>query len=304
MAERQLDEAVWMTLVDSVIAGKCTPFLGAGIAWPYLPTGKDLAVALAKKYGYPLNDPANLARVAQYIATVHDAPFAKRRVQDRIRTRRNEFLASSERNFPVNYKRLADLRLPIYLTTNYDDFLTLALNAAGRPPWVEVCRWNDQLQEELGSYPTQKQPTQERPLVFHLHGELSNESSLLVTEDDYIDFTVSLGQQGEDSVIPHWIRRALSRTTLLFVGYSLEDWNFRVLMRQLMKQQRVQRYEQALSLSIQLSDTNMPMDQRPKAERFLADYLGTSAIRIYWGQAEPFLAELDRRCVLARAASQ
>jgi hypothetical protein len=304
MAERQLDEAVWMTLVDSVIAGKCTPFLGAGIAWPYLPTGKDLAIALAKEFDYPLNDPANLARVAQYIATVHDAPFAKRRVRDRIRTRRNEFLASSERNFPVNYKRLADLRLPIYLTTNYDDFLTLALNAAGRPPWVEVCRWNDQLQEELGGYPAQNQPAAERPLVFHLHGELSNESSLLVTDDDYIDFTVSLGQQGEDSVIPHWIRRALSRTTLLFVGYSLEDWNFRVLMRQLMKQQRVQRYEQALSLSIQLSDTNIPLDQRPKAERFLADYLGTSAIRIYWGQAEPFLAELDRRCVLARAASQ
>ena len=66
-------------------------------------------------------------------------------------------------------------------------------------------------------------------------------------------------------------------------------------MRQLMKQQRVQRYEQALSLSIQLSDTNIPLDQRPKAERFLADYLGTSAIRIYWGQAAPFLAELDRR---------
>jgi len=74
-------------------------------------------------------------------------------------------------------------------------------------------------------------------------------------------------------------------------------------MRQLMKQQKVQRYEQALSLSIQLSDTNIPPDQRPKAERFLADYLGTSAIRIYWGQAEPFLAELDQRCRRARAAS-
>jgi len=90
-----------------------------------------------------------------------------------------------------------------------------------------VCRWNSQLQEELEGY-ADGHPSAECPLVFHLHGQLSNESSLLVTEDDYIDFTVSLGQQGPDSVIPHWIRRALSRTTLLFVGYSLEDWNFRV----------------------------------------------------------------------------
>jgi len=303
IVEPSLDEAVWMTLVDSVVEGKCTPFLGAGVAWPYLPTGKQLASTLAKDYEYPLNDPANLPRVAQYIATVHDPPYAKRRVRNQIATKRDKFLESSRSDVPSNYRILANLDLPIYLTTNYDDFLSRALKAADRSPQVEVCRWNNQLYDELGGYSIED-PTVNRPLVFHLHGQLSNESSLLVTEDDYIDFTVSLGQQGEGSVIPHWIRRALSRTTLLFVGYSLEDWNFRVLMRQLMKQQNVQRYEQALSLSIQLSDTNIPSEKRPKAERFLADYLGTSAIRIYWGQAAPFLEELDRRCRRARTASK
>lgn len=301
IAEQQLDETVWNTLVDSVIAGKCTPFLGAGVAWPHLPTGKDLATTLADEFGYPLNDSTNLARVAQYIATIHDAPFAKRRVIKRIKEKRDEFLASSGQNFPDNYKKLADLNLPVYLTTNYDEFMTRALKAANRDPQVEVCQWNEQLQEELDGY-SESQPTAQQPLVFHLHGDLLTESSVLVTEDDYIDFTVSLGLQGENSVIPHWIRRALSRTTLLFVGYSLEDWNFRVLMRQLMKQQRVQRHEKALSLSVQLSDTNIPIDQRPKAERFLADYLGTSDIRIYWGQAAPFLNELVRRSEITRAA--
>jgi len=300
--ERTLDEAVWATLIDSVIEGKCTPFLGAGVAWPHLPTGKELATSLASEYDYPLKDPTNLPRVAQYIATVYDPPFAKRRVRDQITAKRDEFIESSDEDkFPKNYRILANLGLPIYLTTNYDDFLARALKANDRAPKEEICRWNNQLSDELNGY-SRDQPTTEQPLVFHLHGKLSNESSLLVTEDDYIDFTVSLGQQGEDSVIPHWIRRALSRTTLLFVGYSLEDWNFRVLMRQLMKQQNVQRYEQALSLSIQLSDTNIPLEQRPKAERFLADYLGTSAIRIYWGNAAPFLEELNRRSKEARAA--
>jgi hypothetical protein len=302
-ADQQLDEAVWRTLVDSVIEGKCTPFLGSGVAWPYLPTGKDLAIVLAREYEYPLNDPTNLARVAQYIATVHDPPFAKRRVRDHIKAGRDKFFTSSGKSFPDNYKKLADLNLPLYISTNYDDFLQRALKAANRDPRVELCRWNGQLQEELDPY-SKRQPTAEQPLVFHLHGELSNESSLLVTEDDYIDFTVSLSLQEKNSIIPHWIRRALSFTTLLFVGYSLEDWNFRVLMRQLMKQQRLQRSEQALSLSIQLSDTDIPLDQRPKAERFLADYLGTSAIRIYWGPAAPFLEELDRRCAVARAVSK
>ncbi|HUC22781.1 MAG TPA: SIR2 family protein [Streptosporangiaceae bacterium] len=294
--ERLLDESVWETLVDSVIAGTCTPFLGAGVACPYLPTGRELAQALADKFEYPLNDPTNLARVTQYIATLRKSPpFAKRRVQEQIEERRNHFIATEGRPFPENYQMLANLQLPIYLTTNYDDFLTRALSAADRRPQVQVCRWHTQLFDELDNYP-EIDPTMKEPFVFHLHGQLSIPSSLLVTEDDYIDFTVSLGQQDADSVIPHRVRRALATTALLFVGYSLEDWNFRVLMRQLMKQQKVQRSQAPHSYSIQLSDTNIPRDKRDKAERFLADYLGAETISIYWGEAGPFLKELDRRC--------
>lgn len=294
--ERPLEDEVWATLINSIENQRCTPFLGAGVAWPHLPTGKELATTLAKKFDYPLNDPTNLPRVTQYIATVYDPPFAKTEVRDYFVERLEQFRDSFRQSFPDNYRILANLDLPIYITTNYDDFMSRALASAGRPPQVEVCRWNSALYEELGDYSTT--PPAGQPLVFHLHGELSDESSLLVTEDDYIDFTVSAGQK-EPLIIPHWIRRALARTTLLFVGYSLEDWNFRVLMRQLMKQQNVQRHQQAKSISIQLSDTNIPLEQRRKAERFLADYLGTAAIEIYWGKATPFLNELDRRMRVA-----
>jgi hypothetical protein len=295
-SERLLDEPAWDTLVDGVIAGACTPFLGAGVACPHLPTGGELAETLAKKFEYPLDDPTNLPRVAQYIATPpRDPPFAKRRVQEQIEERRDHFITTQGKPFPENYQMLANLKLPIYLTTNYDDFLSRALAAAGRSPQVQVCRWHTQLLDLLGDYPV-VEPTPEEPFVFHLHGELSIPSSLLVTEDDYIDFTVSLGQPGDGSVIPHRIIRALATTALLFVGYSLEDWNFRVLMRQLMKQQKVQRTQAPRSYSIQLSDTNIPREKRDQAERFLADYLGAETIGIHWGEAGPFLEQLDKRC--------
>lgn len=295
--ERPLEEEVWVALIESVVERECTPFLGAGVAWPYLPTGRALAETLADEYDYPLNDRTNLARVSQFIATIYQPPFAKRLVRNKIVAKQQEFekLSPGEK-FPKNYKMLADLRLPIYITTNYDDFLTRALTTPDRTPTVEVCRWNNRLYDKLGGY-SKRQPTANEPLVFHMHGEISDFSSLLVTDDDYIDFTVSLGQraQGKDAIIPHWIRRALTDTTLLFVGYSLEDMNFRVLMRQLMKQQALLRDEQALSLSIQLSDKDIPVEKRAKAEKFLADYLGISAIRIHWGEAEPFLKELKQR---------
>jgi SIR2-like domain len=191
--------------------------------------------------------------------------------------------------------------LPIFITTNYDTFLQRALAATGtHVPRVEICRWKGELLKEIPRYASAK-PTSREPLVFHLHGHTDTEASILVTEDDYIDFTVSLAHRTDkDPVIPHWIRRALSWTTLLFIGYSLEDWNFRVLMRHLMKQQQVLRSEQAFSLSIQLSDSGIDAERRARAERFLADYLGTSAIRVHWGPAGPFLAELDERVQAAR----
>jgi len=69
----------------------------------------------------------------QYIATLHDPPFAKRGYV--TGSGRDEMRSSNHRELvsPANYKRLADLNLPIYLTTNYDDFLTRALKPPTAP---------------------------------------------------------------------------------------------------------------------------------------------------------------------------
>lgn len=295
-----LAEETWATLVDSILAQQCTPFLGAGVAWPHLPTGRALATDLATEHGYPLPDTWNLPRVTQYLATVYQPVFAKRRVAERIRSAQLDYLNSNDGQAPANYRVLATLGFPLLVTTNYDGFLERALISLGRQPQIETCRWNDQLLEELGGYPTHE-PSADEPMVFHLHGQLDNEASLLVTEDDYIDFTVSLAlRTTEQAVLWHRVRRALSRTSLLFVGYSLEDWNFRVLMRYLMKQQKVVRSEQSFSLSIQLPEQGIRGEERYKAEKFLNKYMGNSAIHVHWSDAGGFLEELRARVTAAR----
>jgi SIR2-like domain len=42
---------------------------------------------------------------------------------------------------------LADLNLPIYITTNYDYFIEEALKAKGKQPISDFCRWNEDLVE-------------------------------------------------------------------------------------------------------------------------------------------------------------
>jgi hypothetical protein len=301
-AERSLDEATWETLVDTVIAKECTPFLGAGISAPYVPTGKQLAIALANEFDYPLDDQTNLARVTQYIASLRgQSAYVKRRVCDQIRTAQRDAAVTLAGGLPKNYTLLADLQLPVYATTNYDGFMARAIGATGvATPSVDICRWNDRLADELPKY-RRTEPVPAAPSIFHMHGHISHQNSILVTEDDYIDFTVSLAQRAaRDPVIPHFVRRALGNSSLLFVGYSLDDWNFRVLMRHLMKQQRLLQHELYGSLSIQLSDEDMPLERRARAEKFLEVYLSSSRIDVHWGHAEPFLEELHARVEAAR----
>jgi SIR2-like domain len=299
-----LREETWQLLVASILRGTCTPFLGAGVSVPHLPRGSELAITLAQAHEYPFADHTNLARVSQYIASTRDSNFLKTFVLKHLEDHRKAAGQFLRGNPPENHLMLARLELPLYITSNYDDYLEDAIGQVClEPPVVEICRWSDRLVEDLGKY-RKTEPVKEHPTIFHLHGHMSKPRSMLMTEDDYIDFTVSLSERPTskpDPIIPHFIRRALGDTNLLFLGYSLDDWNFRVLMRHLIKQQKIVAYDQNSYLSIQLSDKNMSTHKRRLAEEFLEKYLRTSAsIDVYWGDAQGFLEELLRRVERAR----
>jgi hypothetical protein len=311
-----LREETWETVVDSILNGACTPFLGAGLSMPHLPRGADLAVSLAEQFDYPLEDVTNLARVTQYIASDREPAFVKRRVCERLQEAQRKTTEELGGSLPENHRTLARLGLPLYVTTNYDDYLERAVAAeSGMQPNVVLCRWSERLTTELPPYPksTELPPYPKSdlkavaPTIFHLHGHMRTPNSLLLTEDDYIDFMVNLAHRAgkRDPVIPLFVRRALGDTNLLFIGYSLQDWNFRVLMRYLMTQQRVLQHDRSKSLSVQLSEEGMPRDRRRRAEGFLEAYLKTSSsIDVYWGDARVFLTELVRRVEDARAGGR
>lgn len=288
-------------LVDSILSDQCTPFLGAGIGRPHLPVGRELAADLAKAYEYPFDDIGNLPRVAQFVATTYDPPYAKRLVQRKIRDAQEACMDASGQIAPVNYRILASMRFPLFITTNYDDLLERALMAANRPPRVEICRWNQNVFDDYGKY-APGEISVEHPGVFHMHGALSSAASLLVTEDDYVDFTVRLALEDHVDVLWHHVRRRMGgQNSLLFLGYSLEDWNFRVLMRYLLLQQKLHRSQQASNLSIQLPNSHLSLDKRRKSEAFLQQYFqNSSAIVVHWTDVSDFLAELGERVARER----
>jgi hypothetical protein len=295
--EGTLEKKDWLDLLRFIKRGKCTPFIGAGACYPYLPLGGELASKWSGTHGYPLKDSNDLPKVAQFMAIDHFDMFPKHVIAEEFQDKdQPDFFKEDE-----PHGILADLNLPIYITTNYDNFMFNALKSRKKSPERELCRWSSsldtmlrirQIKQVLGS---SYAPSVGQPLVYHLHGYLDIPESIVLTENDYLDFMVRLYEM-DNRILPPEIVIALTTNALLFVGYSLADWNFRVLFRSLFSSLSSMTN---LIIAVQLRPKDVKSEK--DAVRYLGKYfgtiLGTSSnlkVRVYWGEATEFAKELRK----------
>ncbi len=303
----------WSGLIKMVKQGKCTPIIGPRVHGQWLPTPEQIARAWSIDHGYPFADTHELARVARYMASLQGEDFPRYELLDTLMyelTERipegllpeEEFETLSEMVEAVGWQDLtaenpnephrvlASLGLPLYLTTNPDSFMTEALIAAGKEPSREICPWNDMLDglPSLFADDPDYEPTPEEPLVYHLFGTDEEVDSLLVSEDDYLDFLVRTS--GEMDRIPDYIWASLTNSSLMFLGYSLDDWEFRVIMRGLVATRERRRKLKHVGVQLELDDA----DEADVAavQTFLQSYFQEADINVFWGSTAQFMAEL------------
>ena len=115
---------------------------------------------------------------------------------------------------------------------------------------------------------------------------------MVLTEDDYFDYVVNVSRHRH--VIRPRILKAISSTSLVMVGYRLDDWMFRLLVRGLIA--TAEANVRALSVAVQLEE-----EQSHEAP-FVEDYLRAlfkarddNRLGIYWGSASEFAAEIAER---------
>lgn len=288
-----LGDRDWENLMRRIKEKKCTPFIGAGACAGTLPLGSDISREWAEEYGYPLYDKGDLARVAQFLAVDQDDMFPKESIQRQFQDCAPPDFAQPDEPHAL----LADLNLPIYITTNYDSFMSLALKSRDRDPKRELCRWNRFV--ELGTpsvFESGYKPSPANPLVYHLHGHYELPQSVVLTEDDYLDFLVHLSS--DQALLPPDIRTALAGTSLLFIGYSLSDWNFRVLFRGLISSLGASLGY--TSVAVQLAPASADGSEKGQmlAQRYLDSYfekIQKIKVRVYWGDIHEFTHELRER---------
>jgi SIR2-like protein len=283
----------WDVLLTRIRNKACTPFLGAGASAHRLPTGSELALLWADEVGYPLPEPDDLAQVAQYMGITRDIQFPKERVAELC----NKIHPAEALQRGDSYDIISSLELPIYITTNYDDLLLHALRDKRKEPQVLLCPWHSSLYAQAGKT-FDYMPSPEKPAIYYLHGSAQVPSSIVITEDDYLDFilwvTRHWKKQPNVSHIATQVKKALASNSLLFIGYSQKDWTFRVLMRTI-RETGVNLG--ARHVAVQLSPLNA--DATEVDQEKVADYLTSyfarqrdNPVTLYWGNADDFLQDL------------
>lgn len=323
-----LTETDWDRLLTRIQEKKCTPFLGseavevrerrqddpqhnALLRWlrnrkrelspdeeeacfGKVPSSSLLARVLAERYDYPWIDEEDLARVTQFVAT--------QKGWDRPRT---DIIDILRKIHPPDFGRpdephgvLAGLPLPVYITTTYYDFMTRALHESvpiGRTAVAERCRWHPQDREDTSRIAPDYNPEPSRPLVYHLYGQFGAERSLVLTEDDHLDFLMNTSE--DSNLIPPVVKKALRNTTLLFLGYHICDLEFRILLRRLAAWPYFMNNERKPHLSVQIVAVGGG-PAKPRAYstlEYLKDYCGELKISVHPGTSRQFIEELKDR---------
>jgi SIR2-like domain len=221
---------------DALRNEQCILFLGAGVhapppegsAFSYPPEqrppigkalSRELAAACDFEARFAGEDPDSLQRVA----LAYEIDSSRGRLVDAIAGA----VAMGRAPSPM-LSALAQLDFPIVITTNYDQLLGRALQATGKQPRIAV--YNPGATEPPVDFRNATAPS---PVIYKLHGDIAHRESLVVTDEDYIQFAMRMSDKDPYDPIPLSLKFYLTGSTTLFVGYSLLDYNLRLLFKAL-----------------------------------------------------------------------
>ena len=242
MADSEVEkDALLRNLAHSIKSGHCILFLGAGVHAPppqsssftydeeyRPPTGGELSILLAQECGFvdkfPDESPINLQRVS--LCYELTPGLQRKKLIDHLRV----LLRKNKKPSPILIM-LMGLPFQIIVTTNYDDLAEQALRRWDKEP--EVFVYN----HTIGSITSDmsEDPTADTPMIFKMHGDLAqrDQDTIVITDEDYINFIQRMTEKDPSQPVPQTIRYRMAKWPTLFVGYSLQDYNLRLLFRTL-----------------------------------------------------------------------
>ena len=247
LRQRQYEMRV-RNIAEMVDRKECILFLGSAIHAPAPagskydypaskcpPIGGQLSDLLATECNYPPDqDRWNLQRVSWYYEW--QAGFRSelvRQVKDAVHKDREPS--------PI-LRGLARLGFPIVITTNYDQLYERALTEISQPQpgadqeaatkgIFEKCVYSPK--STVKTIDCKPEPSNARPYLLKMHGDLDQPASSVITDEDYIQFVLRMGDKHPYHPVGKNVLTHLIKWPTLFIGYRLVDYNLRLLFKTL-----------------------------------------------------------------------
>ena len=108
---------------------------------------------------------------------------------------------------------------------------------------------------------------------------------------DYLDFLIAISKK-ENKLLPPRVQEAMANASLLFVGYRIADWNFRVLFRSVVTSLEAGQKRKHVSVQILPIGNATDTIRKLKVLSYLDKYYQELNTRVYWGRSDEFMAEL------------
>ena len=316
----------WDSICQFVRRGDCVPIIGPDVSEHVFGNSRTLAADLAQSLNFPLDshERFDLAKVAQYIMTQHSVEFAQTKVIDAIFTQLDKcgerllnrpledvpdlldaiadhLMKASDPKEVDPLKIVAGLNAKVFVNAACDSLLELfvsrtMINGSPKQPVPLVSEWRDEALDYRNEIELLADASVERPYIYYLFGKMQRESTWVLTEDDFFDYVIRTTRY---QLMPLVVSDALVTGSLLFLGFSLDDWKFRAMFRLILAKGGKKLLEGYNHVGVQLDPGETSIANARRAKKYLERYFLNSKIDIYWGTAADFLRELKRNLDIA-----
>jgi hypothetical protein len=222
-------EEDWKTLLFTIQQKNCILMLGPDAATEEVngqprPLTDLLAQELAGNLPAEITqhlDLSNLAQVAEYYLL--DASTTRRKRND-LEAKVCGFYDARGNQTNVLFHNLAALPFYLALTSTADHMLAQAFQEQDKSPEIDLYNFRRNSPKMV------KMGTVKEPLVFYLYGATDEPQSLVLTENNLLDFLVAVTTKNPP--LPNNILSELRdpNKSLLFLGFGFKHWYLRILL--------------------------------------------------------------------------
>lgn len=118
--------------------------------------------------------------------------------------------------------------------------------------------------------------------------------SLVLTEDDYFQYLIEAA--GSDTAAVKTMNRVFLESALIFLGFRLHEWDFRVFFRRLKQMSGWEQHRNFSHVAVQLDPSSVGgAATSQEVRRFLRNFIESDRIEIFEGSVEQFVRSLNRR---------